>query len=366
MWIVLKSSRQSPLASKKKETKMDFTIIGIDLSKDKFDFATFLEKKSLHKIFSNDSKGFQKLESFLEKKKVGKVHAVMEATGTYAYALALHLLSNNHRVSIVNPCRIKGYKEALGKHVKTDKEDSFAIFRYGKEFQETLPLWKPSSEKMLELKFLVLRREQLNEMLQQEKNRIQMPSLWSGKNGWIQPIADGLKREKEKIEKVILELVSQEKEFAEDFQNLLTIMGIGKWTAVSLLVVIDGIERFDKARQLASFVGVTPTHRESGSSIRGASRISKKGSPQLRKTLFMAACSAKRHSPHLKAFAEKKQAEGKPAMKILVAIMRKLLHIVFAVLKKKEAFDPEKVERLRRQIEAKGLKVEKKKDVLSS
>ncbi|WP_342272230.1 transposase [Candidatus Tisiphia endosymbiont of Parasteatoda lunata] len=119
-----------------------------------------------------------------------------------------------------------------------------------------------------------------------------------------------------------------------------TIPGIGKTTAVAILAEAPDLESFSNARQLAAYAGLTPKHKTSGTSVRGKTSISKIGSSNLRKALYFPAIVAKKHNPLFKEFTQKLSSKGKPAKVIIVAIMRKLLHIIFGVVKNKTSFNP--------------------------
>jgi transposase len=127
----------------------------------------------------------------------------------------------------------------------------------------------------------------------------------------------------------------------QDWENLQTIPGIAKTTATAILAQTPDLSSFEDARQLAAYAGLTPSHKTSGTSLKGKSKLSKIGSSALRKAIYFPAIVAKNHNPILKAFAQKLAKKGKHTMVIIGAIMRKLLHIAFAILKHKTTFNPE-------------------------
>jgi transposase len=135
-------------------------------------------------------------------------------------------------------------------------------------------------------------------------------------------------------------LLSQQDTLRKDYELLQTITGIGKNTAVAIIAESPDLSSLENARQLAAYAGLTPRHRTSGTSLKGKSRLSKIGSSTLRKALYFPAIVAKNHNPVLKAFAQKLAKKGKHTMVIIGAIMRKLLHIIFGVLKHKLPFNP--------------------------
>src|SRR5215213_10058241 len=151
---------------------MTFSILGLDISKLKFDLRLLRDNGKLkHKVFANTASGFVELSAWLQKQKVERVHACMEATGTYGEALALYLFDAGHRVSIINPAVIKAYAQSHLSRAKTDKVDATLIARFCAERQP--PLWQPLPREIRDLQALVRRLEPLLEMHQMEVNRLE-------------------------------------------------------------------------------------------------------------------------------------------------------------------------------------------------
>jgi len=120
-----------------------------------------------------------------------------------------------------------------------------------------------------------------------------------------------------------------------------SIPGVGDATINVVLSEFADIDRFDTAKQLASFIGLAPRHRLSGSSVRGRTSMSKIGNAQVRKSLFMPALVAMKYNPILIDMKSRLLKAGKPKMLIVGAAMRKLVHIIYGVLKNNQPFDPE-------------------------
>jgi transposase len=149
------------------------------------------------------------------------------------------------------------------------------------------------------------------------------------------------------IDEQLAQLKNQIKEHLKRFPhlkhevNLLkSIPGIADLTAWRLLAELGIIARFADIRQVVAFVGLDPTRHESGRSVRGGRHISRKGRASLRSALFMPALTAQRYNPVLRAFAQRLQANGKLPKQIVVAVMRKLLHLAYGILKSGQPFDP--------------------------
>jgi transposase len=142
-----------------------------------------------------------------------------------------------------------------------------------------------------------------------------------------------LDNEIETLETEILKLIHRYTKLSRDYDLLTSIIGIGQTAAVTFLGELSAASNFTSSRQLEVFCGVTPRLFESGSSVRARSRMSKVGNSRMRKALYMPALCALRTNPVLREFAARLKAAGKPGKVVVGAIMRKLLRIMFAVLK---------------------------------
>lgn len=312
------------------------TIVGIDVSKNKVDISIlFKNKKEKHKVFANNQAGFKDLNSWLKYLSIHQAHVCLEATGCYGEEIALFLYEQGHKVSIINPARIKAYAKSEGCRVKTDKVDSGVIARFCKV--QCPSSWNPPSDTERKLKELYRCRQSLLE----DKNRVINRLEKQGTNKSSLKVWQELL---EVIETQIKNIDIQMKEFIQSTQdleiqvNLLkTIPGISNKTAIALLAELPNIKSFDNAKEVAAFAGLTPFERQSGS-FRGKGRLSKAGNAQLRKALYMPAIVAKRYNPIIEEFCKRLSKKGKPPMVIIAAGMRKLLHIIFGILKTQKPF----------------------------
>lgn len=317
---------------------MDIFYLGIDISKSKFDVALLLDDSKLHhRVFLNSPAGFQQLSAWLSKRKVNRVHACMEATGTYSEALALYLLGTGHTVSVVNPTIIKAFANTEMTRTKTDKTDAGLIARYCQKHQP--PAWTPPPPEISELQALLRRLEALIDMRQQEVNR-----LGAGINAASvsKSVTDHIAYLDEQItqtQSLIKDHIDQNPGLKQQRDLLSSIPGIGDLTAAKLLSEIIDINHYKSARQVAAFAGLVPRHHQSGSSVRGRPKLCKVGTGRLRKALYFPAIVAMQHNPVIKAFGERLRERGKCPMQIIGAAMRKLIHIAFGVLKSGKPFD---------------------------
>ncbi len=313
-------------------------VLGIDIAKGKFDVVLMrADGKRRWRTFANRAEGFEALRGWLDQQGARPVHACLEATGTYGLALATFLHQAGQPVSVVNPACIKAFADSELKRTKTDKVDAGLIARFCRAMRPAL--WQPPSPELATLQGLVRRLESLQEMAVQERNRLAAPGLTA-------PVKESLVRTRELLEEEMKRLRSQIEDhlkghprLKQQRELLTSIIGVGPTTANVLLAEIWERD-FEKAREVAAYAGLVPQERQSGSSVRGKARLSKKGNQRLRKALYWPAIVAMRYNPVLAAFARRLREAGKPKMVAIAAVMRKLLHLAFGVLKHQRPFDP--------------------------
>lgn len=317
----------------------DKEIYGIDISKDVFDVYSL---SSGHFQLKNGNKGFRSLLRQLPKDAL----VVMEATGYYHYRLAQYLHSQGIAVSVVNPLSVKRFIQMRLAKVKTDKSDARAICEYGT--QNEVPLYSALTEVQAECLQLFRLLDIYVKQSTATKNKIKGEEALGRPSGFVyRSLKRNLRhltKEIDELESRLLELVRSEQQ--EQLTLLKGIPGLGTKTALFLIVVTDGFNRFESARQLCSYVGITPTIRESGSSVRGRSRISKIGNRKLRKLLFLCAFSASRHNKACKELYDRIVAKGKSRKLALIAVANKLLKQAFAIAKSGLPYDENYVSRL--------------------
>jgi transposase len=314
--------------------------LGIDVSKEKLDVVLLREGEPAQAgQFDNHAKGFHSLRHFLQKRKVQQLHVCLEATGYYGDAVATFLHQAGYTVSVVNPARIKGYAESRLSRTKTDATDAALIADFCRTQQPEA--WTPPPPEQQELQALVRHLEHLTAIRQQEVNRrqagIRSETVLNTLDNHIaflnQQIADLLRQ--------IHDHIQRHPHLRQQHQLLTSIPGIGDLTAYKLLAEIRDIGVFHNARQLAAFAGLTPRQHTSGSSVRGRTRLSKRGSSRLRSALYFPAIVAQRHNPIIRTFAQHLLSAGKSKLAVIAAVMRKLLHLVFGILKSGHPFDPD-------------------------
>jgi transposase len=312
-------------------------ILGIDVAKAKLDVALRLPGGRLRsKVVDNTPDGFVVLSAWLLKQGVSELHACMEATGTYWEAVAEYLVDAGFRVSVVNPAQIKAFGAAQLARTKTDKADARLIAGFCAA-QHPAP-WQAPSPAIRELRALVARRNALDAMRTQEKNRL--PVARDAVRGGIEAHLDYLEQAIAEIEALIREKIDRDPDLKQQRALLDTIPGLGDKTIPVLLSYYGGSLRFAKAKEAAAFAGLDPRQHESGSSVRGRPRLSKVGHRALRKALYMPAMVAITKTHWGRVFRDRLRAAGKPPMVIIGAMMRKLVHVAFGVLKSGRPFNP--------------------------
>jgi transposase len=315
---------------------MSVSVLGIDIAKQKFDAALLIDGKIKHKTCKNSPEGFETLMLWLEKQGIQKVHACLEATGSYGEDLAIYLHEAGHEVSIVNPARIKGFGQSELIRTKTDKIDAGLIARFCLAMKPDL--WIPPSPEIRSLRALVRRADSLIDMRSQEKNR-----LGTAHESVISLIKEHiayLDQEIEKIRRQIADLIGQYPNLKRRKELLDSIPGIGKATIPHILAELDDLGKFSHVREMVAFIGLAPKETLSGSSIKGKPRLCKIGHARLRKALYMPALVSIQYNPVMTAFYDRLKEKGKNGKVIVCAIMRKLVHVIFGVLKSGKKYDP--------------------------
>ena len=326
------------LATPIKDIAMTKPILGLDIAKDKFDALLLLEEQQHRRTFNNTRAGWKQLICWLQRLNVAAVHACMEATGRLWEGLSVHLQENGHEVSVVNPVRIKRYAQSRLARNKNDEVDALLIALFCRE--QKPPLWKaPSVERrqLQDLSRLLFSRKQ---QLQQEKNRLKSGVQTSAALREIKTLIKDIQRSIRRLETEIKAVLKQSAELNNKATLLCTIPGISDRTAAVILAELPEVEHFDHAAQVAAYAGLSPAQRQSGSSLRGKTRLCKTGNWRLRQALYFPAIVASLRNPLLKARAQRLRAAGKTKMCVIGAIMHHLLRLAYGVLKHKQPFNP--------------------------
>ena len=245
---------------------IELPILGIDISKAKFDVALLVYGKvKKSRVFENNLVGFKALSHWLVKQDITHLQACMEATGTYGDELATYLYDQGFEASVVNPAQIKSFSGAQLNRAKTDKADAKLIAQFCASMHPTA--WMPPPVHVRELQALVQRLAALLQMERQEQNRFgtAAPVIQPS----IKAVLVTIKAEIKAVERMFRDQFNRHPDLKDQSKLLDSIPGIGIATIARLLAFVGDVHRFNDAKALAAFVGLNPTVHQSGSSVRG-------------------------------------------------------------------------------------------------
>lgn len=272
----------------------------------------------------------------------GPVKVCMEATGIYHLDIALALKSMaNVDVMVANPRAVHDFAGALMTRGKTDASDAEVLV----VFAERMPWqsWHAPSGACFELRTLCRHTVSLRKQLTAEKARLARTQATESISSWVHDdIAEGIGQLVARIDKLqaaALELIATDAKLKRQFKLLCTIPGIAATSGVQLLSELCVLPSDMTARQWVAHAGLDPRRHESGTSVNKPPRITKAGNAYVRRALFMPALVAVRNDPHIAGFYENLVGRGKKKLQAIVAVMRKLLHAVWGMLRSDRAWD---------------------------
>ena len=313
--------------------------LGIDIAKASYQVSLKRpDGKRRQKRVRNTPAGHAALIEWLQRHAGAPVHACLESTGTYGEEVATALVEAGHQVSMVNPAAVKAFAQSQLRRTKTDGVDADVLADFCAAM--TPALWTPWPVEVRALQGLVRRRDAVQDMLTQERNRQQAGALTASVAASLARVVEVLEAELDDLDRQIHDHVDRHPTLRTQRDLLSTIPGIGPATAARLLTECRAITGFETARAYAAFAGLVPRDRQSGQR-RPRAHLSKLGSPRLRYAMYFPALTAMRVQGPVQAFSARLRAAGKPKMVVVAAVMRKLLHIVYGVLKHQRAFDPQ-------------------------
>jgi transposase len=304
---------------------MDATIVvGIDVSKDRLDVCV----RPIGEVFSvsRDATGIEVL--------IGRMAGLtlrviaLEATGGFETVVAASLGAAGLPVVVVNPAQVRAFAQAMGRRAKTDVIDA-AVIAHFVEATKPEPRPLPDVDTQM-LADLVSRRRQIIQMIVAERQREKRAAKRMKKS--ILRLLKALQVELSEIDQEIDEAVRGSPAWREKEDLLSSVPGVGPTIARTLIAELPELGALDR-RQIAALVGLAPWTRQSGQ-WRGKSFIGG-GRASVRSALFMGALTAARFNPVLKAFHQRLIVAGKPKMVAAIAVARKLLTILNAILRDK-------------------------------
>lgn len=304
--------------------------VGIDVSKSKLDACLLKKGGVLENLqVANNSKGMLSLVENLQEREATPV--VIEATGGYHYGITFFLQGKGFsRVFVINPLITKKHLQGAVRKLKTDKADAKVLAKIG--LLEKLDVYQ-ENKVQIERKRLARLIHFLKKQKQGLSNRIS--SLKDmGIDGFE---VETLEEIKDNLEKKIKQT---EKKLLESFNfNPVKIRGVSELHHKAIVAELGNWQRFSNRRQIVAFAGMDPSVKESGSSVKGKGRLSKRGSKTLRYYLFQSAWGVMMHNEKYKEYYDKKRSEGKHYFSCLSAIARKLLCEIYSDLKKNNSYN---------------------------
>lgn len=309
---------------------MDAVFVGIDVSKDRLD--VHISPSGQAFVVSRDGKGLYELVERLRGVKPSLV--AVEATGGFETVVAAAIAGAQLPLAVVNPAQVRHFAQAVGKRAKTDPIDAAVIARFA-EAVKPEPRGLPDQAARL-LAELVGRRTQIIEMVVAERQREKRASAVRVRKSLARHIKM-LEKELPEVDRDIDTMVRGSPVWREKEDLLITFPGIAHTITRGVLADLPELGRLTR-REIASLVGIAPFTRQSGK-WKGKSMI-EGGRPSVRSALYMAALSAIRCNPVMRGFYQRLLARGKPKMVALIAVARKILTILNAMLRDKRPWQP--------------------------
>jgi transposase len=307
-----------------------------------------------HKVFKNKESVFDSIIEWVEKiaSKDIKVQFVMEATGVYHQKFAYYLNEKKYPVIIVLPNKISNYARTVETKTVTDKTASEVIARFGLE--RKLDLWHAPKVIYKNLQQLTRERAQLVEERVVVKNQLHaeqseaFPNERSLKR--IQARIKFLTKQEAEIKADIEKFIEKDQTINEELKNICTIPGVGKLTATIILAETNNFELIRNKKQLVSYAGLDIVEKQSGTSVKGKAKISKRGNKHIRRAMHLPAIAAIKHNEHYKNIYARLVAKNGIKMKGVVAVQRKLLELIYVVNKNKMGYQKDYEIRKREQL----------------
>lgn len=315
-------------------------VVGIDIAKDTLAISVFNDQRHhFNEIQYTKSQIHKELIKPFQDKK-DDVFFVCESTGVYHLRLVKQLYEQGFNISVVNPFIIKKYAEMKLKRAKTDAVDAKLIAAYG-AYETEIRLFEPKSEMLTAIDNLLKVIDDLK--LQKTVTSNQLHAIKHQPEAGKYVISSYkrhitfMEKELDKLQSELEELLQEN--FKEEYKLLRTIPGIGLISSGVIIGIYNSFRTFDNAKQACAFAGICPSPYESGTSVKGSGRISKRGNSFARKTLYMASLSAIQYNPFIKQQYERLVKNGKSKKQALIAAANKILRQAFGVLKSRRAFD---------------------------
>lgn len=320
-------------------------ILGIDIAKDKFDVNLRPLETSdsrLEATFPNNPKGFKALHQWLVKNGPATsagLHACMESTSRYGDALAQFLHQEDYQISMVNPRRTRHYADSQLTRTVNDQIDARLIADFCATQREKLSLWEPLSPEHRQLRDLTRARQTLVDDRERFANMLET-AAGLARQTFLKQVRQ-LDRQVQQLDQAIAQFVQGVPQFKQQVALADSVPGVGLITAATVIAELPPIEQLSRASQAVALFGLDPIKKTSGTSVDTRARMSRMGSRRGRKALYMPALVALRWNPLIRPLGQRLQAKGRTGKYLVVAAMRKLLRLIYGVIKQGRPFDPD-------------------------
>lgn len=325
--------------------------VGLDVSKESVSVC-FAQQQSDKKFrilstrtFGCTAAGFRQLDTWIRRQHQAgiELHLLMEATGVYYEEAAYFLQAQGYRLSVLLPNKVKAFARSLDYKSKTDRIDAKILAQMSLERE--LPVWQAADENWLKIKRLCRERSELLEEKTAVSNRLHAkeyahaPDPQSLKRA--KKLLHFLEKQVQEIEASMEKIIQANADMQQKVHLVCSIKGVGWLTAVSVIAETNGFALFKNKAQLVCYAGYDVVQNQSGTSVKGPTRMSKKGNHHLRRCLHFPALVAIKHVPVLQNLYERVLSRTHIKMKAAVAVQRKLLVLIFTLYRKNTPFDPD-------------------------
>lgn len=296
-----------------------------------------------YKVFTNSDKGIISMIEWVSSRceGIGQMRYVMEATGVYHEKLAYALERMGIDVSVILPNKISNYARSLEIKTVTDKTASQAIAQFGLE--RKLDNWIRPKDIYRELKQLTRERDQIVEeraMVKNQRHAEKSEAMPNQKS--LERVEERIKflsRQEKEIKLDIAILLKSQPEVKQRIDNICTIPGVGELTAVTVLAETNGFELIRNKKQLTSYAGFDVKEKQSGTSVKGKPRISKRGNRYLRKSMHLPSLSSVKYNNSHRDLYSRIVSKSGIKMKALIAVQRKMLELIFVIDKNQNPYE---------------------------
>jgi transposase len=320
--------------------------VGIDVSKNTLDFAVVSDGKVISKHqCENNKKGITQVVKEMRKVPGFKMTLsvfCMEYTGIYNNHLLDYLVACKSSIWMESALQIK---QSQGiKRGKTDAIDAVRIAEYAYTFRNNVRLWSPARKEVKKLRLLITLRERLVNSIKElsvplkENEAFVAKELRDTEARIIDKSLQAIQKSLVAVDKEIDELVKKDPQLKQMFNLITSVTGVGPVVAVNMIVATEEFKKFDDPNKFSCYSGVVPFDHTSGSSIKGRAKVSHLANKKIKTLLHLAAMAAINAKGELRDYYQRKIAQGKNKMSVINAIRNKIIHRIFAVMKRQTPY----------------------------